>query len=83
MNCFGFVECRKELCDLIRSLLVSDAVPLSLVNVLIDRYTDVQSDEDSRIQELVEIIADIRQPILPEEAPLMLEEKRQREIKVC
>ena len=68
---------------MIRSLLVNEAVPLSLVSVLIDRYRDVQPDEESRIQELVEIISDIRQPITTEETPQMIEERRKREVKVC
>ena len=67
---------------MIHDLLVHTEIQESLVDVLHDRYIDVQPEESSRIQELVEIIADVRQPIVMIESAQNKEEKRQWELKV-
>lgn len=73
---------RKNLCQLIHDLLVLPEIPESLVDVLHARYIDVQPEETNRIQELVEIIADVRQPIVMIETAQNKEEKRHWELKV-
>lgn len=67
---------------MIHDLLVLPEIPESLVGILHARYTDVQPEETNRIQELVEIIADVRQPIVMIETAQNKEEKRQWELKV-
>ena len=74
--------CRKNLCQMIHDLLVHMEIQESLVDVLHDRYVGVQPEESSRIQELVEIIADVQQPIVMIETPQNKEEKRVWELKV-
>ena len=49
---------------MLHDLLVLPEIPESLVDVLHSRYMDFQPEEANRIQELVEIIADVRQPIV-------------------
>ena len=67
---------------MLHDLLVLPEIPESLVDVLHSRYMDVQPEEGNRIQELVEIIADVRQPIVMIETAQTKEEKRQWELKV-
>jgi len=74
---------RKNLGQMLHDLLVLPEIPESLVDVLHSRYMDVQPEEANRIQELVEIIADVRQPIVMIETAQTKEEKRQWELKVA
>ena len=67
---------------MLHDLLILPEIPESLVDVLHARYIDVQPEESSRIQELVEIIADVRQPMVMIETAQNKEEKRQWELKV-
>lgn len=73
---------RKRLLQLVHDMLVSLEVSGSLVATLHSCYVSVQPDEEARIQEMVEIIADVRQPIVMVETALTKEEKRQWELKV-
>ena len=73
---------RKNLCQLLHDLLVLPEIPDSLVDILHARFVDIQPEEPSRIQELVEIIADVRQPMIMIETAQNKEEKRQWELKV-
>ncbi|KAJ7392425.1 hypothetical protein OS493_012088 [Desmophyllum pertusum] len=74
---------RKNLCQMIHDLLVLPEIPETLVDVLHARYMDVQPEETNRIQELVEIIADVRQPIVMIETAQNKEDKRKWELKVA
>lgn len=67
---------------MLHDFLVLPEIPDSLVGVLHARYVDIQPDEASRIQELVEIIADVRQPMILIETAQNKEEKRRWELKV-
>ena len=67
---------------MLHDLLVLPEVPESLVGVLHARYMDVEPEETNRIQELVEIIADVRQPMIVIETAQNKEEKRKWELKV-
>ncbi|XP_068710176.1 condensin complex subunit 3-like [Montipora foliosa] len=74
---------RKNLCQMLHDLLVLPEVPESLVGVLHARCMDVEPEETNRIQELVEIIADVRQPMIVIETAQNKEEKRKWELKVA
>lgn len=67
---------------MIHDLLVSPFIPESLVEVLLSRHNEVQEEEEARIQELVEVIADVRQPIVMVESTLSQEEERKKELQV-
>ena len=67
---------------MIHDLLVLPEIPQLLVEVLHARYLAVQPDVTSRIQELVEVIADVRQPIVVIESAQNKQDKRQWELKV-
>ena len=67
---------------MLHDLLVLPEIPESLIEVLHARYIDIQPEENSRIQELVEIIADVRQPMVMIATAQNKEEKRQWELKV-
>ena len=67
---------------MLHDLLVLPEIPESLVEVLHARYIDVEPEESNRIQELVEIIADVRQPMVVIETAQNKEEKRLWELKV-
>ncbi|XP_031571204.1 condensin complex subunit 3-like [Actinia tenebrosa] len=74
---------RKRLGQLIHDLLVSPFIPESLVEVLLSRNNEVQEEEEARIQELVEVIADVRQPIVMVESTLSQEEERKKELQLA
>ncbi|EDO49280.1 predicted protein, partial [Nematostella vectensis] len=74
---------RKRLGQLVHELLVSPNIPEQLVHVLHSRFIDVEPDEETRIQELVEIIADVQQPIVIVETAASREETRQKELKMA
>lgn len=74
---------RKNLCQMLHDLLVLPEIPESLVEVLHARYIDVEPEESNRIQELVEIIADVRQPMVVIETAQNKEKKRLWELKIA
>lgn len=57
-------------------------MPLSLASVLVDRYINAESDESKFIQDLVEAIADIRQPLVQVVTTAMKEKNRRIELQV-
>ena len=73
---------RKNFQGLIRNLLVCDTVPLALVKVLVSRYSDVEKNEDKFTQDLVEVIADIKQPMVRVISTAMKEQNRRNELQV-
>ena len=84
-NVYVFPWChvgRKRLLQLARDLLVCVKVPETLVAALHSCYQAAEPDEQARIQELVEIIADVHEPIVTTETTRTQEEQRQHEIKV-
>ena len=63
--------------------MINPQVPTSLMPVLHERYTSIEPDEDTRISQLAEVIADIKEPITAVvETPQIKEAKRMREVKV-
>lgn len=63
-------------------LLVADTMPLSLATVLVDRYVNAETDENKFIQELVETIADIKQPLVQVITTSMKENQRRHQLQV-
>lgn len=68
---------------LVHDLLVSDTIPLSLTAVLVARYINAEKDETKFTQDLVETIADIRQPLVQVVTTAMKEKHRRIELQVC
>ncbi len=67
---------------LIRDLLISERVSHRLVKPLLQRYSEIHTESKARIDQLVEIISDIRQPIATVQTPRSKEHQRQTELKV-
>ena len=63
-------------------MMVNPQVPISLMSVLHERYINVESEADIRINQLTEVIADIKEPIIVLETPQVKEVNRMREVKV-
>ncbi|XP_078577288.1 condensin complex subunit 3-like isoform X2 [Branchiostoma floridae x Branchiostoma japonicum] len=74
---------RKRLRSLIHDMLLSDNMTRPLLKLLIVRYCSVQTDQEARIRDLVEVIADIREPITVLETSLSQEQMRQKELKLA
>ena len=67
---------------MIRELLISDKVGHRLVKHLLKHYVEIHSDSKTRMNLLVEIISEIREPITIEQTPRSKERQRQVEVKV-
>ena len=63
-------------------LLVAETMPLSLASVLVERYINAESDENKFVTDLVETIADIKQPLVQVVTTAMKENNRRNELKV-
>jgi len=74
---------RKNLKNLVHDLLVCETVPLSLVNILVSRYSEVEKAEDKFVQDLVETIADIRQPLVAVMTTAAKENNRRHELQIA
>ncbi|CAH1247093.1 NCAPG [Branchiostoma lanceolatum] len=74
---------RKRLGSLVHDMLLSDNMTRPLLKLLILRYCSVQPDQEARIREVVEVIADIREPITVLETSLSQEQMRQKELKLA
>ena len=68
--------------SLVHHLLVADTMPLSLASVLVNRYVNAEKDENKFIQDLVETIADIKQPLVQVITTSMKENQRRHELQV-
>ena len=69
---------------LLRELLTADKIGHRLVKPLLERYCEIHSDTEQRINSLVEIISDIRQPISEQstQTPRSREKLRHLQVKV-
>ncbi|CAH1247094.1 NCAPG [Branchiostoma lanceolatum] len=74
---------QKRLGSLVHDMLLSDNMTRPLLKLLILRYCSVQPDQEARIREVVEVIADIREPITVLETSLSQEQMRQKELKLA
>ncbi|XP_013389850.1 condensin complex subunit 3-like [Lingula anatina] len=74
---------RKSVFKLVHDLLVLPHVNYTLVKPLVTRLNQLQTNEDTRIATLVEIISDIREPITTKTQELSKEERRQIDLKVA
>ena len=63
-------------------LLLSESIPPSLVDLLVARYADAQTSEDTLVQSLVEIISDIKEPMVILPTPQLEKQKRERQLQV-
>ena len=73
---------RKELKKLVQGMLVCDHVSHTLVEALLARMQELVTDQEARINQLAEIISDIRQPITTVQHSLNSDELRKLEVKV-
>lgn len=64
-------------------MMVNPKIPRFLIPILHERFTDVEPDEEIRINQVAEVIADIKEPITVLETPQINEQNRARELKVC
>ena len=67
---------------MIKDLLISDKVGHRLVKQLIKHYVEIHTESKTRINILVEIISEIREPIAIVQTPRSKERQRQTDIKV-
>uniref|UniRef100_A0A7M6DLJ3 Nuclear condensin complex subunit 3 C-terminal domain-containing protein n=1 Tax=Clytia hemisphaerica TaxID=252671 RepID=A0A7M6DLJ3_9CNID len=74
---------RKNLKSLVHDLLVAETMPLSLASVLVERYINAESDENKFVTDLVETIADIKQPLVQVDTTVMKENNRRNELKLA
>ena len=63
-------------------LLVTETMPLSLASVLVERYANAETDEVKFIQDIVETIADIKQPLVQVVTTAMKENQRRNDLQV-
>jgi len=57
-------------------------MPLSLASVLVERYVNAESDEGKFVQDIVETIADIKQPLVQVITTAMKENQRRNDLQV-
>ena len=67
---------------LIRKLFLDDNTPFTLVENLVARFNETETNEESFVQTLVEYISEIKEPMIVEERPRDPEETRRNEIMV-
>ena len=54
---------RQNLCRLVKDLLVSSKTPASFINALVNVFTKVEKNPQSRIDQVAEIISDLKDPL--------------------
>jgi len=54
---------RQNLCRLVKDLLVSGKTPASFINALVNVFTKVEKNPQSRIDQVAEIISDLKDPL--------------------
>ena len=73
---------RRNLEKLLRDMLIEEDVSHTLVQPLMKLYKRLYTDAHSRINQLVEIISDIRMPITTSQSTVSKEVKRKVDLKV-
>jgi len=76
------LSCRKHVIQVLRELLLSDAVTHTIVSSVLARYSQLHVDSDAFIALVAEIISDIREPITVQKQEMGREERRQLDLKV-
>ncbi|XP_028390822.1 condensin complex subunit 3-like [Dendronephthya gigantea] len=74
---------RKRLTKLVQEMMVNPNIPTFLMPILHERYTNLEPDEETRINQIAEVIADIKEPITVVETPQINQENRARELKLA
>ena len=64
-------------------MMVNPKIPKTLTPILHERFTNLEPDEETRISQIAEVIADIKEPIAVVETPQINEDSRARELKVA
>ena len=73
---------RKRMQALTRKLFLDDNTPFTLVENLVARFHETETNEEKFVQILVEFISEIKEPMIVEEIPRNAEEIRKKEIEV-
>jgi len=81
-GCFDYSDeiGRKRMQALIRKLFLDDNTPFTLVETLVARFNETETNEENFVQTLVEFISEIKEPMIIEERPRDPEETRRNEI---
>ena len=74
---------RRRVKALTKKLLLDDDVPVTLVESLVTRFSQTESNERQFVQNLVEFISEIKEPMIGEEIPTNAEEARKGETEVA
>jgi len=74
---------RKNLHQLIHDLLTLEVIPSTLIEVLIKQFRKIHTDEDKFIEAVVEIIADIKQPLVKVVSTAMKEKARMLQLQLA
>ena len=69
--------------SLIHEMLICENVSYVIVKPLLHCYSKIIVDPTARVNQLVEIISDIREPIATVESSVSQEEQRKLDLKVC
>ena len=73
---------RRHLQSLLKSMLAEEEITHTLVKPLLNLYVQLHQNAEPRINELIEVISDIRMPITTVESQVSKEEQRKVELKV-
>ena len=74
--------CRKQFGRILFDMLSHECIPPTLVAPLLACYKRYQQEPEARVQQIVEIISDIRQPITTVEHNVSADERRKIDLKV-
>ena len=67
---------------LTRKLFLDENTPFTLVENLVARFVETETDEEKCLQSFVEFIAEIKEPMIVEEVAKNPEDVRKKEIEV-
>jgi len=68
--------------QILRDLLLSDAVTHTVVRSVLARYSALHADSDAFVASVAEIISDIREPITVQQHDVSRDKRRQIDVKV-
>eukprot|EP00794_Sanderia_malayensis_P004235 gene4235-4798_t len=74
---------RKRMQDLSRKLLISESVPYSLVENLVALFYNTEPGEDEFVKSMVEIISEIKEPMVVEEIAQNPDEIRKKKMELA
>eukprot|EP00795_Rhopilema_esculentum_P012294 gene12295-2941_t len=74
---------RKKMQTLTRKLFLDENTPFTLVENLVARFVETETDEEKCLQSFVEFIAEIKEPMIVEEVAKNPEDVRKKEIELA